>query len=88
MTEFYYYHDDKVERLGKVTNVVVDGEECYFESTEPQPVISGSFTIELTRKNKKAWAKIFRMPKWELTEWMFPRKKKRASKRRKRKEQR
>lgn len=43
-----------------------------------------TFTIELSRKNKKEWAKILMMPRWEETEWIFPKKKKRGTKRRKR----
>ena len=42
-------------------------------------------TVTLTKNAKKAWAKILNMPKYELTEWMFPRKKKRGSRRRNRK---
>lgn len=44
-----------------------------------------TMTVILTKKNKKAWAKILNMPKFALTEWIFPRKKKRGTKRRIRK---
>lgn len=43
-----------------------------------------SFTIELKRKDKKVWAKILMMPRYEATEWMFPKKKKRGTMRRRR----
>lgn len=42
-------------------------------------------TVTLTKKDKIAWSKIFNMPKYKLTEWLFPRKKKRGTKRRLRK---
>ena len=35
-------------------------------------------------KDKKTWGKIFQMPKYKVTEWAFPKKKKRGSIRRKR----
>lgn len=43
-----------------------------------------TFSIGLKRKDKKIWAKILMMPQWKATEWIFPRKKKRRAKRRKR----
>jgi len=46
--------------------------------------ISGEFEIEISRKDKKVWGRILQMPKYEITEWMFPRKKKRGSMRRER----
>lgn len=47
-----------------------------------------TFKVTLTKKNKKEWAKILNMPKFALTEWIFPRKKKRGTKRRIRKAER
>ena len=44
--------------------------------------------IELTRKSKRIWGKILMMPKYVVTEWCFPRKKKRGTMRRNRAERR
>lgn len=44
-----------------------------------------TMTITLTKESKKACAKILNMPKYKITEWMFPKKKKRGTKRRIRK---
>lgn len=41
-----------------------------------------SFSIEVDRKSKKIWGRIFQMPQYKITEWRFPKKKKRGSKRR------
>lgn len=46
-----------------------------------------TMTIKLDRKNKKVFAEIFMMPKYKATEWMFPKKKKRGTARRKRKDE-
>ena len=40
--------------------------------------------ITLSRKSKKIWGKILMMPKYVITEWCFPRKKKRGTIRRNR----
>ena len=40
------------------------------------------------RKDRTAWSKIFMMPKWEATEFCFPKKKKRGTMRRRRRERR
>lgn len=50
----------------------------------PTGTISIDFTPFLDRKSRKAWAKVFDMPKWMATEWINPRKKKRGTMRRKR----
>ncbi len=41
-----------------------------------------SFTINMERQSKKVWGKIFQMQKYKVTEWMFPKKKKRGTARR------
>lgn len=76
--------------LGKVTEI-----NTITEPQTPEPPLvhiadhTGlTMTVTLTKKNKKAWAKILNMPKFELTEWIFPRKKKRGTKRRIRKVER
>lgn len=43
-----------------------------------------SFSFELRRKDKRIWAKILLMPRYKATEWIFPKKKKRGTMRRKR----
>lgn len=45
-----------------------------------------SVVLSLSRKDKKIWGKVFQMPQYKITEWMFPGKKKRGTKRRSRKE--
>lgn len=73
--------------LGKVTEINTITE---LPTLEP-PLVNiaddtgFSVTVTLTKKDKIAWAKIFKMPKYALTEWLFPRKKKRGTKRRIRK---
>ena len=41
-----------------------------------------TFTIRLPRGDKKLWGRIFQIPRYKVTEWMFPKKKKRGSIRR------
>lgn len=72
--------------LGKVTEVNTITEP----STPEQPLVhiadnTGlTVTVALTKKAKKAWAKIINMPKYKVTEWMLPRKKKRGTMKRER----
>jgi len=73
--------------LGNVTEI-----NTITESPTPEPPLVHiaediEFTVKvaLTKKDKKVWAKILNMPKFTLTEWKFPRKKKRGTKRRIRK---
>lgn len=46
------------------------------------------FTLDLDRDGRKVWAKVFQMQKYKATEWIFPRKKKRGTARRRRREDR
>ena len=48
--------------------------------------LTDEITIPITpsRKSKKIWGKILMMPKYVITEWCFPRKKKRGTMRRNR----
>lgn len=76
--------------LGKVTEINTITKS---PTSEPPMVHIADNTgltvkVALTKKNKKAWAKILNMSKFELTEWIFPRKKKRGTKRRIRKTER
>ena len=73
--------------LGKVTEI-----NTITESPTPEPpsvhiTDDSEFTatVTLTKKDKKTWAKMLNMPKYKMTEWIFPRKKKRGTKRRIRK---
>lgn len=56
----------------------------------PNIALSGDVEIllHLNREIRKAWAKIFQMQGYKATEWIFPRKKKRGSARRRRRESR
>lgn len=73
--------------LGKVTEINVITESPTPEPPAVQIADDTGFTVTvaLTKKDKIIWAKILNMPKYELTEWMFPRKKKRGTNRRIRK---
>lgn len=46
------------------------------------------FEVLLDRDGRKAWARIFQMQRYKATEWIFPRKKKRGTARRLRREDR
>ena len=63
----------------------VSDEEPYLEICGGEG-FSGSIELKLTRKDKKLWGKVFMMPKYKVTEWANPRKKKRGSMRRARRE--
>ena len=86
MDKLYFRHDDKYMPIGKIVEI-----NTTEEPSELYPNVSITNTeliccVTLGRKSKKAFAKIFMMPRWKLTEWMFPRKKKRARKRKKRRD--
>ena len=42
--------------------------------------------LDLDRDGRKAWARIFQMQRYKATEWIFPRKKKRGTARRRRRQ--
>lgn len=73
--------------LGKVTEINTITESPTPELPLVQIADDTEFTVKvaLTKKGKKELAKILNMPKFALTEWIFPRKKKRGTKRRIRK---
>ena len=87
-----YYALDKngkpIGKVGQLNDVEIQTEEP--ELTDEIPMISltdsfsGEFKIELMRKDKRTWGRILQMPKYKVTEWMFPRKKKRGTMKRKR----
>lgn len=84
---FYAKSGEEYRPIGTVTEI-----NTITESQPPEPPLlriaddTGlTVTVDVTKKDKIIWAKILNMPKYELTEWMFPRKKKRGTKRRIRK---
>lgn len=57
----------------------------------PNVALSGDaveLLLDLNRESRKVWAKIFQMQRYKATEWIFPRKKKRGTARRRRREDR
>ncbi len=82
-----FRRDGTPTSLGKVTEI-----NTITESPTPEPPLvhiaddtEFTMTVTLTKKNKIIWAKMLNMPKYKMTEWIFPRKKKRGTKRRIRK---
>ena len=55
--------------------------ELKFETMKPTTI-----TIKLSRKAKRRLNRAFGLPEYKITEWCFPKKKKRGTMRRKRKE--
>ena len=62
------------EKVGKVTDKKVNEDG------------SLTLTIKLSRENLKVWARVFDIPRWRATELCNPRKKKRGTMRRRRRE--
>lgn len=88
MSKFYYSTDDglTVYPVGEVKEIFIS--EPTQEVEYPEISLQGetiTMSLNLRRKDKIAWGRIFEMPKYKITEWLFPKKKKRGSKRRKRK---
>ena len=88
MSKFYYSTDGglTVHPVGEVKEIFITEptQEIDFPDISLQSeTISMSFTLR--RRDKKIWGRILQMPKYKTTEWLFPKKKKRGSKRRKRK---
>ena len=91
MNEYYYSTDGglSVFPIGDVKEIFIS--EPTQEVECPEISLQGetiTMSLNLRRKDKIALGRIFEMPKYEVTELMFPKKKKRGSKRRKRKENR
>ena len=84
MSGLYFHHGDKLVQVAQVAHVDI----TYSQHETPEINISAedTYTMTLTLRptDKKAWGRIFMMPRWMVTEWAFPRKKKRATRRRKR----
>lgn len=88
MSKFYYSTDGglTVHPVGEVKEIFIT--EPMQEVEFPKISLQGetiTMSLNLRRKDKKVFGRIFEMPKYKVTEWMFPKKKKRGSKRRKRK---
>lgn len=85
MNLFYVSKDGTSQKLGDIVEVKEISEPD--TSEEVSKINLGNdegltLTINLRRLSKKVWAKIFQMQRYELTEWMFPKKKKRGTARR------
>lgn len=88
MSKFYYSTDGGLTLcpVGEVKEIFIS--EPTQEVEYPEISLQSetiTMTINLRRKDKKVWGRILQMPKYKTTEWLFPKKKKRGSKRRKRK---
>lgn len=85
MNLFYVSKDGTSQKLGDIVEVK---EISLADTNEEVPQLNLgndkglTFTINLSKMDKKAWAKIFQMQRYEVTEWMFPKKKKRGTARR------
>ena len=85
MNEYYYSTDGglTVYPIGEVKEIFISEptqEVDYPNINLQSETISMSLTLR--RRDKKTFGRIFQMPKYKVTEWMFPKKKKRGSKRR------
>lgn len=89
-----YYYDPRTEEwipFGGVKEVHL---QCDDEADDPcEPPITldheiriNSIKVELSRKSKRRLNRAFGLPDYKITEWCFPKKKKRGTMRRKRKE--
>lgn len=82
MNLFYISQDGTYQKLADIKEVSISNKD------EEVPKISFnsdeelSFTINLERQSKKVFGRIFQMQKYKVTEWMFPKKKKRGTARR------
>lgn len=89
MEEIYVKSIDTISitRLDETNLELREQEEPYLELRGGES-FSGSIELKLSPKDKKIWGKIFMMPKYRVTEWANPRKKKRGTMRRARRERR
>lgn len=89
MSEYYYSTDGglTVYPIGEVKEIFISEptQEVDYPNINLQSETI-SMSLALRRRDKKTWGRIFQMPKYKVTEWMFPKKKKRGSKRRARRE--
>lgn len=81
--DFVAIVDGKVVTIGNVTEMSFER-----ETEDQEPVIcltdgwTTTATLNLTRDDRKVWAKILMLPKYKATEFIFPKKKKRGTVRR------
>lgn len=93
MKLFYVSGDGTYREIGEPVEVEIT--ETYTpDAVAEYPDITlrgnevGTLTLDLQRKDKKLWGKIFGFQKYKMTEWIFPKKKKRGTRRRKRRSDR
>ena len=84
----YFRHGDKYTPIARVKEIKMDDEPTVHIGDLVSIPRQETFTIKLklNRKDKRLWGKVFMMPRWKVTEWAFPQKKKRATRRRKKHE--
>ena len=87
MNKIYVYNSETGERelIGEIAELSTTPteEDVGHIAFNNEPI---TMRIELTRKDKRFWLrKVFGVPKYEVTEILFPRKKKRGTMRRRRK---
>lgn len=76
---------------GNTTVTFQDDLGAPYEDEYPNVALSGDaveLLLDLNRGSRKVWARIFQMPRYKATEWIFPRKKKRGTARRRRRKDR
>ena len=86
MNGLYIYNNETGERklIGEIAEVSITPteEDVGDNAFNNEPI---TMRIELTRKGKRFWLrKVFCVPKYKVTEILFPRKKKRGTMRRRR----
>lgn len=85
MSKFYYSTDGglTVHAVGEVKEIFIS--EPTQEVEYPEISLQGetiTMSLNLRRKDKIVWGRILQLPKYKITELLFPKKKKRGSKRR------
>lgn len=81
----------EIEGFRNISISTKDNEETHdvdFAKKLTGELLTFTFKKLDNRKDRTTWSKIFMMPKWEATEFCFPKKKKRGTMRRRRRERR
>ena len=78
-------NDGNYHKFGGIKEINIEPDESV-DVMEMEFSFTDEITIPITlsRKSKKIWGKILMTPKYVITEWCFPRKKKRGTMRRNR----